>query len=233
MEPTQNLKADTVETEGRKSRPLLSVHNILRVVQKTLSGVRFIVQYYMSSGEFDSQRGTHTSGLIPSRLLLFGNPLSRHAVRYQACSVPRFRVVMAALDIPFAEFIFVDLGCGKGRPLIIAKELGFKKLIGVELSRRLCEICRSNCPAAHVIQGDAGEFEFPEGKIVVFMFNPFSGLVMKRVAANLLRHRGTCFVVYVNPKHRQVFDSEPRFHLSYFDGSHGIWLVAGSSFEIL
>lgn len=211
----------------------LSVDGILRATQKTLSRARFIVQYYMSSHGFDSQWGTHTAGLIPSWLLHFGNPLSRHAVRYQACSVPGFRKAMTALDIPFAEFTFVDLGCGKGRPLIMAKELGFKKLIGVELSRRLCEICRSNCPTAHVIQDDAGGFQFPEGKTVVFMFNPFSDVVMKRVAANLLSHQGACYVVYLNPKHRQVFDSEPRFHRSDFDGSYGIWLVADRARESL
>jgi len=196
------------------------------VARKLISRARFIADYYASSRRFDSQRGTSTTGLIPPWLLLCGNPVSRHAVRYQACSEHGFVTAMNALKIQFGEYAFVDLGCGKGRPLVMARESGFRRLIGVELSKRLCKICRSNCPTAHVIQGDAGTFQFPEGNIVVFLFNPFSDVVMKRVAVNLLRHQGACFLVYVNPKHRWLFDSDTRFLPHYFDDNLGIWFLS-------
>jgi SAM-dependent methyltransferase len=36
------------------------------------------------------------------------------------------------------QFCFLDIGCGKGRALIIATEYGFKDLIGVDYSAKLC-----------------------------------------------------------------------------------------------
>ena len=37
---------------------------------------------------------------------------------------------------------------------------------------------------------DAARFEFPNGNLVVFMYNPFRGEVMRQVMENLARHSG-------------------------------------------
>src|ERR1700719_3166712 len=41
-------------------------------------------------------------------------------------------------------YTFVDIGAGKGRALLLAAELPFRKVIGVELSEELARIAQKN-----------------------------------------------------------------------------------------
>jgi 2-polyprenyl-3-methyl-5-hydroxy-6-metoxy-1,4-benzoquinol methylase len=53
--------------------------------------------------------------------------------------------MMAALPqkmIPRATFI--DIGCGKGRVLLMAAEHGFRKIIGIDFAADLCLTARGN-----------------------------------------------------------------------------------------
>src|SRR5579872_1324030 len=80
---------------------------------------------------FDRSRKVDTGGQIPAFIL-------RHdGVRYQAVEPNSFMNAVGSLDIDVAEFRFVDIGCGKGRALILARDLGFKSIIGVEISQSL------------------------------------------------------------------------------------------------
>jgi hypothetical protein len=91
------------------------------------------------------------------------------------------------------EYTFVDFGSGKGRVLLMAAQLGFKKLHGVELRKELHEQACSNFSRFRKANGcqmeslsmDATEYEFPNEKLVLFFFNPFGGEVMKKVFVNL------------------------------------------------
>lgn len=102
---------------------------------------------------------------------------------------------------------FVDLGCGKGRGLILAHEAGFRNLSGVEFSPALCKIARKNLQhcgiQANVICADATQFVFPNEPAVVFMYNPFGPSIMQKVLANI----GTAprCLIYVTPKHSELF----------------------------
>ena len=62
---------------------------------------------------------------------------------------------------------FVDLGCGKSRPLIVAAAMGFKTVIGVEFVRELVEVAREDLRKtrsnARVVCADAAWYELPVG----------------------------------------------------------------------
>src|SRR5690348_8785344 len=49
---------------------------------------------------------------------------------------------------PGVADVFVDLGSGKGKALLIAGQLSFKRVIGVELDQELSESARSNIKQA-------------------------------------------------------------------------------------
>ena len=168
---------------------------------------------------FDRSRKVDTGGQIPAFIL-------RHdGVRYQAVEPNSFMNAVGSLDIDVAEFRFVDIGCGKGRALILARDLGFKSIIGVEVSQSLCEIARRNCSDAEILCVDAGSYLFPEGSCVIYLFNPFGESLLRTVAANILKHSGPCIVVYLNPLHREIFDSDFRFKLLRGNKDLGIWKV--------
>ena len=108
---------------------------------------------------------------------------------------------------------FIDLGCGKGRALLVAANLGFQHVIGVEFVHQLAEIARKNLAHrgtanAVVAEGDAAKYRFPNCDMVVYLFNPFSQEVMQKVVANLREsHARKLYVIYVNPECAGLFDA--------------------------
>src|SRR5262249_45180057 len=114
---------------------------------------------------------------------LFRRTLARlPMVRVEAGRAPG----LSALDSPAAplnlrNFTFVDMGPGKGRALLLAAEQPFARVIGVEVLPELHAIAQQNIAAAasrlvchkiESISADARIFQFPDGPLVVFLFNP-------------------------------------------------------------
>jgi SAM-dependent methyltransferase len=113
----------------------------------------------------------------------------------------------------FPRFVFIDLGSGKGRTLLMASDYPFRRIVGVELLPSLDRAARENiakyrsesqkCFALVAICGDATEFAFPMEEIVLFLFNPLPESGLRRVIANLeqsLReYPRRLYVLYHNP----------------------------------
>src|SRR5437870_12063396 len=64
-----------------------------------------------------------------------------YSEHYRATKARPFWKLLRSLDLPRSRG-FLDLGAGKGRVLLIAAEYGFRKIVGVEFSPRLCEYAR-------------------------------------------------------------------------------------------
>lgn len=168
---------------------------------------------------FDAQLGTDTSGMVEAFELDLGGPNARHAVRYEPAHVSDVFRALAALPGDPGDFSLVDLGCGKGRALLVAASLGFKKAIGVELSGTLLDVARRNVERFKAAgyrgdfelqRGDAATFEPPDGDVVYYLFNPFGAAVLQVVVDRLveslrLRPRRAA-IAYVFPAHRDVIE---------------------------
>lgn len=136
---------------------------------------------------------------------------------YQPTESVLFHEMIGALathvDLDFPRFIFIDLGSGKGRTLLMASDYPFRRVVGVELLPALDRAAQENiakyrsesqkCFAIESICGDATEFAFPSEAIVLFLFNPLPEAGLRRVIANLeqsLReHPRKIYVLYHNP----------------------------------
>ncbi len=106
-------------------------------------------------------------------------------------------------------YSYVDLGCGKGRSLFVAAELPFRQIIGVELSSLLQVQCAVNirsfrfwkrgCREIRSLHQNAKDFVFPEGDLVLYLFNPFGSATMQQVLDNLdrSRRRHPCHVIVI------------------------------------
>lgn len=107
------------------------------------------------------------------------------------------RNVLRSFRIELEKSEFVDPGAGKGRSLLVAAEFPLRRVWGSELSPMLSETARRNCKAFRskkqvcknfeVVCGDAAEFSLPDAPLVIYPFNPFSGLILSRVLSNLER----------------------------------------------
>jgi SAM-dependent methyltransferase len=152
-----------------------------------------------------------------------------HGTRYQASDPTALYDMLTGLDIDHAEYSFIDLGSGKGRAVLVAARLPFKKVIGVEYSTKLHEIGRRNldrvprseqaCGAIELAHADAATIEIPAGPLVIFLYNPFGEPVMRRVVDNVDRSLRNAerpvVVLYVNPRFAEPwldagFTADPR-----------------------
>lgn len=116
---------------------------------------------------------------------------------YQPSDPLTFHEIMARMPIDFAEFTFIDLGSGKGRALLMASDYPFRRIIGVELLPELHAIAEENvrkyssqrqqCRNFELHCGDARRFQLPPEPLVVFIFDPFPGDILREVIAGLER----------------------------------------------
>jgi hypothetical protein len=121
--------------------------------------------------------------------------------------------LLSVAPIDLRKFVFMDLGSGKGRTLLMASDHPFRKIVGVELLPSLHQSARENiaayksknqkCFAMESVCGDACEFAFPEEPLVLYLFNPLpeDGLVcvLKNLQASLEKNPRDAFVLYHNP----------------------------------
>lgn len=136
---------------------------------------------------------------------------------YQPTEPALFHEMLAALAeqsrSDFHDFVFIDLGSGKGRTLLMASDYPFRRIVGVELLPSLHEAAEENlskyrgesqkCFALESICGDATEFAFPAEPTVLYLFNPFPESGLRRMISNLeesLRQKPRAvYVLYHNP----------------------------------
>jgi SAM-dependent methyltransferase len=109
--------------------------------------------------------------------------------------------------------IFLDVGCGKGRAMIAAAFFPFKKIIGIDISKRLIEYAKKNDQRRRkfsetrtfcLFAANICDWAIPDDVNVIFMYNPFAGEVMKsflaRVRESFERRPRVIKLIYVNPK---------------------------------
>lgn len=139
---------------------------------------------------------------------------------YQPSSSVIFEKAMNALPFNFSDKVFLDIGSGKGRALVLAAEAGFKKVIGIEYASELNDIAYTNIETVKdrfpntefdLQEGDALQFDIPSEVDVIYLFNPFdeeavSGL-MKKVKPAFDRSK-PIYLVYVNPVHCAVMQKQ-------------------------
>jgi SAM-dependent methyltransferase len=164
---------------------------------------------------FDRRHATDTSGHIPGETL---TPANRFNTAYYAISPSTLGQALELLPEPAFNFTFVDLGCGKGRALLVAAELPFQRIVGIELSTDLCQIARENTRTNRRIdiqQHDAATVAYPDGPLLIFLYHPFLKPVVRRVLANLDHQRArrpdSTYLLYANCTYQALF--APAFQL--------------------
>ena len=143
---------------------------------------------------FDEAGGVRTSGLVAGRHLRSGHAHDRHATAYFGVAPSVFHALVSRWrsfrPAGLEQTTLIDIGAGMGRAVLLAAELPFRQVIGVELHPTLVRIARRNVNAwrkagrAHapvrIVERDAVDFELPQGPCVAFLFNPFGAVVMRR-----------------------------------------------------
>jgi predicted RNA methylase len=151
--------------------------------------------------------------------------------RYQPTRVRDFNKLMNTLTFP-SNSVFVDLGSGKGRVILMATKYGFKRVVGVEFSHNLCEIARKNLLLfrkksrldvdVDIIKSDVVDYEIKGDENVFFLFSPFGEFVtaevLKNISVSLEKKPRRVWLIYNNPVHRNIVE---RYFLKLTDYVYG------------
>lgn len=180
----------------------------------------------LSRDGFDAAHGTDTAAVLVGREL--GPRVTRGGhlvVPYETTSEAAIRAALDGLAVDFTRFTFVDLGCGKGKPLMVAASYPFRRLVGVDISPACVRVARRNIARyrpgridpsrVELLVQDAEDFEFPGGPLLVYLYNPFPAAVLERVVtrleASLHDRPRDVLIVYVNPYAAAVIARSPMF----------------------
>jgi SAM-dependent methyltransferase len=232
---------DVAAREGRTSATRKLLASLWEFVRDSTPGR---LRQRFGDAEYDwDHRVNTTSGAVGWRDRLLGVFHSP----YQPTEPELFREMLEALraqaQIDFADHVFIDLGSGKGRTLLMAADYPFRRIVGVELLPALHQIAQENlnvykgaaqkCFALESICADATNFSFPTEPLLTYLFNPFPEAGLRRMIENLqqsLRHTPRAmYVLYHNPLLEHVLAESTM--LTRIGGTHQYSIYASCAVE--
>lgn len=190
------------------------------------------VPHPQSIHPYDIATGLDTSGLLYADKLATGHAHDRHSEGYYATAPSLFHGAVARWRITLAghaleDYAFVDLGCGKGRVLLLAAAYPFRSITGVELHAGLARTARRNvgewlrtpraCGNITVLAGDVLSAPIPEGPVVLFLFNAFTSEIVSALLARLSAaapaRTAPIDLIYIHPDHDALVRRTPGIEL--------------------
>jgi SAM-dependent methyltransferase len=209
---------------------ILNLRN-LKMVLRNIRRVGLVatLRYIFADLFFDLRYGVETINTKMLDELAIDSPNKAHGRYYEGTNAYIFAKIFSKLTVEPSRSCFVDFGSGKGKAMLLAAERGFRKVIGVEFSAELVEICRRNLQIFQRRSGSTTEFEvlhmdaaaypIPADADFLFFSNPFDETIIATVIENILRsmqeHPRDIAVVHLYPQGNRAFADHPRFSLEH------------------
>jgi SAM-dependent methyltransferase len=182
---------------------------------------------------FDTLHGTDTSGLIPGKIIAQGTSVKVEELTAYYGVAPS--ILHGILDIwlrethpqPIEQTVFLDIGAGKGRALLLASQYPFLRVEGVELNPTLATIAKANISLWHndlqanalaplaLHHADATTHPLPPEPTLAFLFHPFELPLLRRFLRHIERsiylNSRPFDLLYANAEHDSLLDRHPCF----------------------
>jgi len=183
---------------------------------------------------FDVAHGTETSGLLPGTVIARGTTAAPSDLTAYYGIAPS--ILRALLDLwlrelhplaPIERTVFLDVGAGKGRAMLLASEYPFLRIEGIELNPKLADIARRNitvwesAPQSAMLapialhEDDATRMPLPQEPLLAHLFHPFEDRLLRRflrhVEKDISAHLRPLDLLYVNAEHDSLLDQHPAF----------------------
>ncbi len=217
---------------------LRNARMVLRNIAKVGPAATF--QYVLSDFLFDLKYGIDTVNTIMLDELDIDSANKVHGRYYEGTNAYVFGRVFSHVKIDPSSSCFVDFGSGKGKAMLLAAEKGFRKVIGVEFSGQLVEVCRQNLETFErksksktvfdVVQMDAAEYEIPAEANLLYFANPFDETLCGKVIENILESLRKCpreiVIIHLYPQGNMAFANCLEFRLEN-ESQYGFVFRAG------
>ena len=182
---------------------------------------------------FDQLHGTDTSGLIPGSVIVQGTAAKVEELTAYYGVAPS--ILHGLLDIwlhrtapqPIEKTVFLDIGAGKGRAMLLASQFPFLRVEGVELNPDLTRIASANISLWHndlqanalsplsLHHADATTHPLPLEPTLAFLFHPFELPLLRRflrhIETSQAAHPKPFDLLYANAEHDSHLDHHPAF----------------------
>jgi len=188
---------------------------------------------------FDQRHGTDTSGLIPGSVIALGTTAKVAELTAYYGVAPS--ILHGLLDTwlyrthphprgaqrNIEQTVFLDIGAGKGRAMLLASQFPFLRVEGVELNPTLAAIAQANIalwandPSANALapltlhHADATQHPLPNAPTLAFLFHPFELPILRRflrhIEKSLAANPHPFDLLYANAEHGSLLDRHPAF----------------------
>jgi SAM-dependent methyltransferase len=194
-----------------RARAYLSRHGPLNLLHNLLGK--------LDNHWYDFREGTSTAGLTDLDRLSISSRNKKRGVYYGATKRRPFAEVLKVVSPP-KDCTFVDVGCGKGKVLLMAMDYGFHRVTGIEFAHELCEAARKNVEtirrrrglkcSIEILECDATDYVVRPQDSVFYMFHPFDDFVMSifvdNVVASVKSHPRPIWLIYSYPAYGKVIE---------------------------
>ncbi|MFC6646953.1 class I SAM-dependent methyltransferase [Granulicella cerasi] len=183
---------------------------------------------------FDRAHGTDTSGLIPGPAIAEGTTHKVEDLTAYYGIAPSILTGLTDLWLqqlhpqsPIEQTVFLDVGAGKGRAMMLASQLPFRRIEGIELSPAMYAIAQRNLaiwgadPTAEALapimlhHADATTHPLPHAPTLAFLFHPFEAKLLNRFLRHVESEQAESpqpfDLIYANAEHDSLLDRDPCF----------------------
>jgi len=178
----------------------------------------------MDNHWYDLREGTNTAGVTDLDNLTISSQNKKRGVYYGATRRRPFAEMLKVIAPP-KDCTFVDVGCGKGKVLLMAMDYGFHHITGIEFASELCEAARKNVETVRrrkglrcsieILECDAAGYVVRPQDTVFYIFHPFDDFVMSifidNVVASVKSHPRPIWLIYSYPAHGKVVEKHAPF----------------------
>jgi SAM-dependent methyltransferase len=220
-----------VSSQVTRFRTALRTHGPLRTAR--LIGKRLHREFFpppLPIHPFDLRHGVDTSGLLFCDQLASGHAHDDHINAYWGTPPSGFQGILdhwqqtlAGTPYTIEDYTLVDIGCGKGRVVLLASDLPFHRIVGVELNPTLTAIAEANlarwqtaphtCSDIAILNVDALAAPIPDSPTVLYIYNSFNLYVMlpllERLQALSLTRTAPIDLIYAQPQQANLVDATP------------------------
>lgn len=200
---------------------------VLRNIRKV--GLVTTVRFVTSDLFFDMKYRIDTINTAQLEALEIDSQNKAVGNYYEGTNAYIFQKMISRVELDPSQGTFVDFGSGKGKAMFMAAERGFHRVIGVEFSIELVEVCRRNLEIFkakskgrtefEILHMDASEYVIPPDANLLFFSNPFNEELTDKVIGNILKsHDQTpreTWVVHLHPQGNMAFVKHPRFKVEH------------------
>lgn len=203
---------------GLRLTSRFGARDYLRMFKKR--GLRLPVSYFLNAHLFDLVHKTDTHTWVPKETYETRPPNFDAGFLYMTSwtsEIKRTYNFLLRNGFLPEDYVFLDLGCGKGKVCLLWRLLELKNgrdvadIVGIDYYEPLVELARANHTrvfndVGNFVFSDVIDFDFAQFRkpLVVYAYNPFNARLIANVANRL--NPGSVFI-YNNPAHGDVFNS--------------------------